>query len=168
MDPTDIGLRIVGAFYAFAGVVATRAVITSNMLDRALLAISMKKAPWHETAQTAWLFVASLIVLTGGSALMLRLEAAVWLFLVSAILQALYIFVIAPRWFDVEDPPDPLGRQRTTNAFVIYLAATALVVWAFATGRLLRAEQLPTPALLGTGSTLLLYFGYVSWMLFKK
>lgn len=168
MDPTDIGLRIVGAFYAFAGVVATRAAITSSMLDRALAQISAKKAPLHETAQTAWLIIASLIVLWGGAALMLRLDIAVWLFLASAILQAFYIFIVAPRWFDVEDPPDVGGRQRTTNAFTIYLAATALVVWAFTTGRLFRAEQLPTPALLGTASTLLLYVGYVVWMLIKR
>ena len=168
MDPTDIGLRILGAFYAFAGVVATRAAITSNMLDRALAAISLKKTPFHETAQTAWLVLASLIVLAGGAALMLKVDIAVWLFLVSAILQALYIFVVAPRFFDKDDPPDATGRQRTTNAFVIYIAATALVVWAFTTGKLLRLEQLPPPVILGTASTLLLYTGYVLWMLVKR
>ncbi len=168
MDPTDIGLRIVGAFYAFAGVVATRAAITSNMLDRALAQISMKKMPFHETAQTAWLVMASLIVLAGGAALMLKADVAVWLFLGSAVLQALYIFAVAPHFFDREDPPDANGRQRTTNAFVIYLGATALVVWAFTTGKLLRLDQLPPPVILGTASTLLLYAGYVLWMLVKR
>lgn len=168
MDPTDIGLRIVGTFYAFAGVIATRAAITSSFLDRALSQISMKKTPFRETAQTAWLIAASLIVLAGGAALMLKLGLAVWLFLLSAVLQALYIFLVAPRFFDVADPPDAVGRQRTTNAFVIYLAATALVVWAFAAGRLLRLDQLPPPALLGTASTLLLYVGYVVWTLLRR
>jgi hypothetical protein len=165
LDSTDVTLRIVGAFYAFAGTVATRAAISSRFLDRALAEMSTRKPPLSETAQSIWLIAASLIVLAGGAALMLKLDFAVWVFLLSAGLQALYIFLVAPLWFDVEDPPDPGGRQRTTSAFIIYLGATAFVVWAFANSRLLRVDQIPEPALLGTGTALLAYVGYVLWLL---
>lgn len=168
MDTADIALRIVGAFYAFAGVVAARASISSHLIDRAIAQIGSKKQPFSETAQAVWLIGASLVVLAGGSALLLKLDVAVWLFLASTILQALYILVVAPRWFDVEDPPDPAGRQRTTNAFVIYLGATAIVVWAYMTGRLLRIDQLPPPAIFGTASALLLYVGHVLWLLLRR
>lgn len=165
MDATDIPLRLVGTFYAFAGIVATRAAISSRFLDRALAAITMKKPPLSETAQSLWLITASLIILAGGTALMLKADVAVWVFLVSSILQALYIFLVAPLWFDREDPPDAKGRQSTTNAFVIYLGATAFVVWAFSTGRLVPWQQLPRPAVYGSASAVLLYIGYVIWSL---
>lgn len=165
MDATDIPLRLVGTFYAFAGVVATRAAISSRFLDRALAEITLKKTPASETAQTVWLITASLIVLAGGAALMLKADVSVWFFLLSSILQALYIFLVAPMWFDSEDPPDAKGRQSTTNAFVIYLGATAFVVWAFATGRLVPFERLPQPAVYGSATAVLLYVGYVLWSL---
>ena len=40
MDATEIFLCAVGAFYVFAGWVATRAALTSRLLDQALGAIS--------------------------------------------------------------------------------------------------------------------------------
>ena len=125
MDATDILLRLVGAFYAFAGVVASRVAVTSHFLDRAIAAIGGKPTPRAETLQFHWLLGSAILVLASGAALVLRIDIAAWLFLASALGQAAYILVLAPRYFDLHDPPDARGRRQTINAFVIYSAATA-------------------------------------------
>lgn len=135
-DITDIILKLVGAFYAFAGVVAARAAMTSYFMDSAFAAISGGRADPVERQRSAWLIGAAWLVFAGGVALAAGLDMARWLFLASAAGQAVYLFALAPMVFDKADPPDPRGRRQTTNAFVIYVAATAFVLWAGAVGRL--------------------------------
>lgn len=160
----EVLLCVVGAFYAFAGYVATRAGLTSHFVDRAIAAIGGKKPSAVDTAQSYWLLSAATLILAGGVALVVLLDIAVWLFLASAAGQAMYLFVVAPRYFDVADPPDPRGRRQSTNAFVIYLAATAFVVWAAATGKLVSGQQLgwllAVPAV-----AVIAHLAYVVWML---
>jgi hypothetical protein len=162
IELTDIFLRLVGAFYAFAGVVATRAGMMSHFLDRALAAITMKKPSRVETAQTAWLLVSSALVLLGGVLLLAGLAPALVVFAASAAGQAAYIFVVAPRFFDRDDPPDTRGRQQTTNAFVLYLAATAFIGWAWWRGRLTPLGEATAFELGAVGAALLLYAWYVA------
>ena len=145
MDFTDLGLSVVGAFYAFAGVVAARSGLMSRMLDKTIAAIGGERASAAETARALWMVCASIVILAGGVALMLRTGLAAWLFTISALAQGLYLGLIAPRYLDPADPPDAAGRKQTTNAFVIYLAATAFVLWAHATGRLVDWHMLPWP-----------------------
>ena len=102
----------------------------SYFIDRAIAAIAAKKPSTIETMQTMWLLCAAALVLVGGVMLVLLLDGAPWVFLASAFGQAIYLFFVAPRYFDVEDPPDARGRQQSTNAFVVYCAATAFVLWA--------------------------------------
>lgn len=161
IELTDIFLRVLGAFYAFAGFVATRAATTSHFLDRAIAAIAAKKPSRMETAQTAWLLSASALVLVGGILLLAGLQLAAVAFIASSLGQALYIFILAPRYFDREDPPDPRGRRQTTNAFVIFSAATAFVVWAAWRGRLTPLGEASTTEIAAVGAALLLYAGYV-------
>lgn len=136
MDLLDIILRVIGAFYAFAGVVATRAALTSHLLDVAIAAIGAKVVPRVELLRTAWLLTAATLVLAGGVALMLLLDWAPALFVTSALGQLAYLAIAAPSYFDRGDPPDAKGRRQTTNAFILYTAATAFVCWAYAAGRL--------------------------------
>ncbi len=142
-DITDIILRLVGAFYAFAGVVATRAAMTSYFMDTAIAAIGGGRADPVERQRSYWLIAAAWLVFAGGAALIAGLDTARWLFLASAAGQVIYIFALAPMYFDKVDPPDPAGRRQTTNAFVIYVAATALVMWAAAAGRLIPVAEAP-------------------------
>jgi len=165
VELTDIFLRIIGAFYAFAGFVATRAGLTSHFFDRAIAAISMKAPSRVETAQTVWLIAASAIVLAGGVLLLAGLELAAWVFVASALGQAAYIFVLAPLFFDREDPPDPRGRRQTTNAFVIFLAATAFIAWAAWRGRLTALDQATIVELGAVAAALGLYAAYVARVL---
>jgi hypothetical protein len=164
VDFTDIGLRVIGAFYAFAGYVATRAGLTSYFIDRAIAAIAAQKPSRLETWQAVWMLGAATLVLAGGLAFMLLLDVAPWLFLASALGQALYIFFVAPRYFDVEDPPDPAGRRASTNAFVLYSAATAFVLWADYMGHLTGWREVPWPLLAAALALVAAHLGYVIWI----
>jgi len=158
---TDIVVRVVGAFYAFAGFVATRAGLTSHFLDRAIAAIAAKKPSRSETARTIWLIGSAALVLVGGVLLLAGLRIAAWAFVASSIGQAAYIYFIAPRYFDRDDPPDPRGRQQTTNAFVIFTAATAFVLWAAARDRLTPLDEATAVELAAVGAALALYAAFV-------
>ena len=167
MEIADIALRVTGAFYAFAGYVATRAGLMSYFVDRAIAAIALKKPAAAETAQTIWLLCAAVLILAGGVALMLLMELAAWLFAASALAQAAYLFLVAPRYFDRDDPPDPRGRQQSTNAFVVYAAATAFVLWAAFKGRLVSWQDVPWPLLAAAGAALAAHVGHVLWLVAK-
>ena len=159
---TDVVLRVIGAFYAFAGFVGTRAGLMSIFFDKAIAAISMKKTSTPERIQSAWLIAASGVVFIGGVLLLAGLEAAVWVFALSTLAQAAYIHVIAPRYFDADNPPEATGRRQTTNAFVIYFAATAFVMWAAWRGRLIPFGDLQQIPAIAVAVALLLYLGYVA------
>ncbi len=162
IELTDVALRIIGAFYAFAGFVATRAGLMSRFFDQAIAAISMQKTSTRENALNAWLLGAGGLVLIGGVLLLAGLQAAAWAFVASTIAQAAYIYYLAPRYFDVDDAPDAAGRQQTTNAFVIYAAATAFILWATWRGRLTPLPDASLTELIAVAAALLLYAGYVA------
>jgi hypothetical protein len=157
---TEIALRCIGAFYAFAGYVVVQAALTSRLIDRAIAALSAQKPSPQESAQTLWHLASAVVVFASGVMLMLLLDAAVWAFLLAAAGQALYLFWLAPRHFDPADPPDPTGRRQTTNAFVLYSAATLLVCWAALTGRLLPWQEVPWPWLAAGAAGIAALTGY--------
>lgn len=161
MEITDVALKVIGAFYTFAGLVGTRAGLMSIFVDKAIAAISMKKASVSERVQSAWLVIASGLIFLGGVLLLVGLEAAVWVFGLSTLAQAFYLFVVAPRYFDADNPPDSAGRRQSTNAFVIYFAATAFVIWATWHGRLMPLSDVNQTAAFATVAALVLYLGYV-------
>lgn len=140
-------LTLVGAFYVFAGVFATRVGLTSRLLDRAISAITLEKTNAAEVTRDRLNLAISAITFAGGVLLMARFDAAVVAFLACAALQAAYLFMISPRWLDLVDPPNPAGRRQSTNAFVIYLAATALVAWAWSTNKLTPVTEASWPIL---------------------
>ena len=164
MNGTAFALTLIGAFYTFAGWIATRAGLTSLFMDHAIAAISAKKPKAAEMAQSYWLIAAANLIFAGGVALILRLNLAMWLFLASVFAQVLYLYYLAPRFFDREDPPDAKGRAQTRNAFVVYLAATAFVVWAAYRGALLSWQDVPGPLLLAACAAVAAQFGYAIWM----
>lgn len=161
MDGIDITLRIVGAFYTFAGLVAARAALTSNLIDQAISAISLSKPDPIDTHRTIWLVSLSILIFIGGILLMLLLEPAAWIFAAGTLVQALYFLVLGPLYFDVADPPDPAGRRRSINAFVIYCAATAFVVWAAYTGRLIPLANASGIILGVAAAAIVLHIGYI-------
>lgn len=148
MDAIEILLRLIGAFYVFAAFVAARASVMSLLIDRAIAAIALERLAVAELLKSYWLLAASVLVMLGGAALLFLIDIAVWAFLASACGQAAYLFYFAPRYFDAADPPAETGRQQTTNAFVVYLIATAVVVWAYGAGYLSGVGEVSWPILI--------------------
>jgi multisubunit Na+/H+ antiporter MnhC subunit len=164
LELSEITLRVIGGFYAFAGYVATRAALTAHVIDQAISALAARTTSALERAQSVWLLSAAILILAGGVALMLLLDIAAWLFVLSALGQAAYLFFVAPRYFDVEDPPDAKGRQQSTNAFVLYAAATAYVLWAALTDRLVGLREIPWLLPVAAGAAVSAYALYAIWM----
>lgn len=162
-DSVQIALCVVGAFYAFGGYIATRGALTAHFVDRAIAALGGSRPDRIEVARTWWLLVTATLVLAGGVALLLLLDIAAWLFLASALGQAAYLVYVAPRIFDVAEPPDAAGRRQTTNAFVIYAAATAFVLWALSEGRLTSWREAGWPLLALFAAVVAAHIGYVVW-----
>jgi hypothetical protein len=164
LDISDVVLRIVGAFYAFAGYIATRAALTSHLLDQAIAAIALKKPSRTEQAQAGWLLTSACVILAGGILLLFGLATAAWLFLVSALMQAAYITYVAPRYFDPVDPPDAKGRRGSVNAFVVYSAATAFVLWGSMQGKLGAMSDMPWHAAAALG-VIAAHLGHTTWLM---
>jgi hypothetical protein len=135
MAAIDLGLRLIGAFYVFAGFVLASGALRSATLDAAIAAIELKSPALVERVKTWWSLLLSLLIFSGGVMLLAMLDLAAWLFVTAAIAQAVYLLA-APRLLDALDEPDARGRRQTTNAFFIYSAATLLVLWARHDGRL--------------------------------
>jgi hypothetical protein len=163
IDGIKIALCVIGAFYAFAGYAATRAGLTSHFLDRAIAAIGNTRPSRMETARTVWLLAAATLVFAGGVALLFLIDIAAWLFLASALGQALYLFYVAPRIFDAAEAPDAAGRRQSTNAFVVYALATAFVLWALSAGKLTSWQDAGGPLLALVGGVIAAHLGYIIW-----
>lgn len=170
----DAVLWLLGAFYVFAGHIAIRTVLRWRAIGLGLAAVEAEitkaghgepaaKRPFAEAAREAWLLAAAFIILAGGLTLMLRLEAATWLFAISTLGQAFYLTIIAPHYFDLNDPPHPEGRRQTINAFVLYAAATAFVFWAHVMELLMDWEEVAWPLAAGVSGLLAGYAAYVLW-----
>lgn len=147
----DIALRLIGAFYLVTAPLVLRAGAATLLLTRAISAISMKVSKEDEVEEQRVLFLAGMALLTGAGGILLaaRLDLAFWAFLANATVYALYLFVIAPRYFDLWDEPDEKGRRQTRNAFFVYLGATAIVAAAWWSGAL-RPAASEHPAVLAT------------------
>jgi hypothetical protein len=161
IDPIDLSLRLIGAFYVFAGLVAMRAQLTGHLIDRAIAAISLKPTPRPERLKMAWWLSASFVIFAGGVALMFLLKPASWLFLASALAQGIYFAALAPLYFDKTEPPDAAGRRSSINAFVLYTAATAYVVWADTTGHLSAVNEATPIALIIWATTSLAFVAHI-------
>lgn len=145
---SDVALVLIGVFYVFAGVVSMRAAAASIVLDAAIAAIEGRPDAASTSSRERLLVVLGVSVLAAGAALALRLELAAALFSAALVLQVVYLSLLAPLWLDKNDPPSPSGRSQTFNAAVVFAFATAFVLWAYASGRLLPMSAVP-PILLG-------------------
>jgi hypothetical protein len=159
----EIILIAVGAFYVFAGFVLTRATLVSRLIDRAIAGITLAPVPRHERVKMYWSLMMASLVLASGATAMARLSIASWLFIAALLAQAAYLFLIAPRYIDPNDAPSASGRQQTTNAMVIYAAATAFVVWCDARGYLANMADAGWPAAVLAGGTILGHGAYLAW-----
>ncbi len=125
--------RAVGLFYVVGGVVAMRAWCMNALLDNAVSQISLKATDPVERTRSVAMFIASGLTAVSGLLLIFLLKAAVVAFLLNAASQAAYL-AWAARALPPEDESEVIGRRRTTNAFVIWLVMTGLVLLLFERG----------------------------------
>lgn len=130
-------LALIGFFYMFAGFVLAHHVAVDRVLSRAIEMISLEKQSRAETLQQAWTIVSAVLIFAGGAALLFLSSLAVWLFVVALVQQVAYLTFAAPKYFDRHDEPDPVGRRQSTNATILYGAATLAVIAAASSGALL-------------------------------
>jgi MFS family permease len=135
MTAAEIALRAIGAFYIFAGIVGMRAMVMDHLMDQVLAGISLQPIPAKDHYRR-WLLVSSVLAIgMGGMALLVLSLWAVPLFLFGAATQAFYL-VWARTAFPPEDESERTGRRQTTNAGILYGAATLLVCLAAGLGQL--------------------------------
>lgn len=146
MSGVEIILRLIGAFYILAGLIAARQMVMEAFLDKALAGLTLKPVPRADRLRGRWMLGIAASVFAGGVLLLALSILALPAFLACAAAQAAYLGHAAPRLIDPDDPPDPAGRRRTRNAFLVYLGATGLVAAAAATAHLRWPWDDPWPA----------------------
>jgi len=117
----------IGAFYVFAGFVVMRAMAMDRLMDQVLAALN-SPTDAKEALRSKVLSAGAFLTLASGLALAVLSPFALPLFLINVVVQGGYLF-----WAESALKPDGAdearGRQQTKNAFVIYCAAAAFVVW---------------------------------------
>lgn len=163
MHALDIFLRVVGAFYMFAGFVLARSVMTSRLFDQAIAAITFKGPSTAERLKERYSIALALVVFASGLALICLAHLAVYLFLVGSALQAVFIFWIAPRYVDEPDDDASPGRRQSTNALVLYAAMTTLIAWAAQMDRLRAWPDLDDVVKMAAAVALAAFAAHLAW-----
>jgi len=125
--------RAMGLFYLAGGLFAIRAGRMDAFLDSAISQISLKKTDPVERLRSWSIIIIGGLTAASGMLLMLLLKAAVLAFLANAAWQGAYL-AWARRALPPTAPSEALGRRRTTNAFILWLAMTGLVLLLFERG----------------------------------
>lgn len=128
MDAIDIVARLVGAFYAFGGVMTLRAIAMDAVLDTALASITLSRPDRDDELRRRVLTALSLVTAASGGALVLLSGLSPWLFLLNLGLQAGWL-VWARTRFPPQDDEEAQGRRRVARAAVAWAGATAIVLW---------------------------------------
>jgi 4-hydroxybenzoate polyprenyltransferase len=129
--------RGVGLFYLLGGLSTLRAARMELFLDDANARITLEKAdPGPADRLRVWTMVSiAILTIVSGALLIFLLRPAVYVFLTNAALQGAYL-AWARKALPPPDGDSALGRQRATNAFIVWLVMTALVLLLFEQGRL--------------------------------
>lgn len=164
MDGIDIFARLLGACYLAGAFLTLRAIATDAMLDKALTALTLGEADAADQDRRRLLTALSLLTAASGGALLLLAGIAPWLFLLNLAGQAGWL-VYARKRFPPQDDDEALGRRRSTNAAVVWTAATAIVIWLDFAGRLGRVTDPWPPAILAAAVAAMLAWmlGHLRW-----
>jgi hypothetical protein len=99
-----------------------------RVMDDVLAALEGKSTSANERWKSGILTAGAFLTLASGAALVTLSALAAPLFLANVIVQGGYL-LWAGRAFPPTDADEANGRRQTTNAFVVYVAASAFVVW---------------------------------------
>lgn len=122
-------VQAVGVFYVLAGIVVLRQMALERLLDQALAAITMRPASALDRRETQLLSLGGYLTFASGLSALTLSRWSVALFAMASLAQALYL-VWAARATPPQDETERKGRRATFNAFLIYLAASAFVIYA--------------------------------------
>ena len=122
-------LLLIGAYYLFAAGLAAKVHLTGAVIDTAMRAIEARAMQPAERWRVIWLLLGTFWVGLAGLLALMQLQGVWAVFVLSFIWQGLYLFLLAPRYFDAVDEPDPSGRAQTWRAFFAYGAVTVGVIW---------------------------------------
>lgn len=163
MEAAEWAVRLIGGFYAVAGVFAMRSMAVADMIDRALDMIGGRpQAPKDKIRR---ILLSSGMVLTGASGV-----AAV---LLSAWAPVLFAANIIQQWawlawartaFAPEDAEDAAGRRSTCNAAIGYTLVGAVVLYLWSADRLWPLGTMPQAMVVL--AALVAYAGY-GWYLMR-
>lgn len=135
MDPIDIFFRFVGLFYLVAAWFALRAMLMDSLLDKALAAITLSKEDPKERLRRQIIGAATVVMGTGGAALLLMSALALPLFAASLAAQGVWIAGARRLVIPAEDD-DAQSVRQLVRSTLLYAAATLGVVWLWRAGRL--------------------------------
>lgn len=124
-----------GFFYVIAGLFVLRTIYVGTLLDRAIDAIKLSKPDPKEQMKTFILTAGAYLTAASGASLVTLSSLATILFALNVGVQGGYL-LWASKALPPEDEADRKGRRQTTNAFVIYSAVTAFILWLEYTGGL--------------------------------
>ena len=128
--------RIIGAFYLVGGLVVLRQAWLNWRLEQMIVAIAPDaRARLGERVADAFMLGGGFLVVASGVALMLLHRWTVVAVLACWGAQAVYL-LWAQRWHAPDGPIAFQGRRQSINAFALYSAVAALVLWMNATGAL--------------------------------
>lgn len=143
----EIGLMLIGGFYVYTGFVATRGALATAFFDRAMAQNAGRETPPLETLRTLWLVVGSALIAIAGAALVLLLDSSRYVFIAAAIVQGAYLHIASPYLFEKASPEAQRDQVLARMAYMIFLAATLLVLIAGRFELLRGLGAVPTPSL---------------------
>lgn len=158
-------MRLAGAFYFVTAFVVVRAAARTSLLDAVMSALSANPDPTEQRASSIrrlWLTAGAVLTGLGGLAAAAGWGAAAPLFLVACIGQWTWLLIVAPRFIDPVDAPEPAGRRATRNAALGHTALTIAVLAAWSQFVNWSALALPMQATTGAGGMALVVFALQS------
>ena len=127
MDILAIVARLIGGWYVFAGAVALNAWRLNGFMDRALEKLTLQPTDRVEQLRGWTIFGVGALTLMSGLFLILLSPLAPPAFMACCALQGAY-FAWARKALPPKDEAGRRGRRASTNAFLLYLGATAFVL----------------------------------------
>lgn len=131
----EILARLIGVFYVVGGLFVVRVMVMDALMDRMLAGITAGKVPTKDRVRAVLLLTGAVLTALSGLALVMLSAWSTVLFAANVAVQGAWL-LIAAKWFRPDDASEAKGRSRTTNAFLGYLAASALVAHLWNTGKL--------------------------------
>jgi len=121
-------VQALGAFYAFAGIVVLRQMALDRLMDQALAALGEPVCAAERT-RSRLLIVGGCFTLASGLALVTLSRWSVAIFAAAVLVHGGYL-ALAARAVPPQDEGERKGRRATVNAFIVYVAAFAFVIYA--------------------------------------